>query len=51
MVYRESPFQDHFFEVTVAQGIPQVLPDTQQDDVSLEVTPLEWVLWVPGRVG
>ena len=41
MVYRESPFQHHFFEVTVTERITQVPPDTEQDDVGLKMTPLE----------
>ncbi len=48
MVYRESPLQHHFFEVTVREGVPQVPPDTQQDDVGLKMTPFKGVLGVHG---
>ena len=51
MVYCESSLSHHLFQVAVTQGIPQVPPYTQQDDVRLKVTPLEGVLWVHGRCG
>ncbi len=34
--------------VAVAQGIAQVPPDAQQDNVGLEMTPFKWVLGIHG---
>ena len=51
MIHRQTPLQHHLFQVAVAQGISQVPPDTQEDDVGLEMTPLEGVLRVHERGG
>ncbi len=50
VIYFNSSFLHHFFQVAVAQGISQVPSDTQQDDVRLEVTPFERLLGVQGWV-
>ena len=39
MLHRQTPLQHHRVLVAVAQGISQVPPDTQEDDVGLEMTP------------
>ena len=49
MIHRQSPFHDHRVLVAIAQGITQVPPDTQEDDIGLEMTPLKGVLGVHGR--
>ncbi len=48
MVHRESPLQHHLLQIAVAQGIAQIPPDTQEDDVGLEMTPFKWVLGIHG---
>jgi len=49
MVYCEPPFHHHLFQVAIAQGITQVPPDTQEDDIGLEMTLLKGVTGVHGR--
>jgi hypothetical protein len=44
MIDRESPFQHDFFQIAVTERVTQIPAHTQEDDVSLEVTPLEGVL-------
>ncbi len=41
MIDRESPFSHHFFEVTIAECIAEVLTDTKHNDLGLKMTPLE----------
>ena len=37
----QSSLEHHLLQVSVAQGIPQVTADTEQNYLSLEVTPFE----------
>src|SRR5258706_11731422 len=38
----QSPLAHHLLQISVAERIPQVPADTQQNDLGLEVTPFEW---------
>src|SRR6266446_7051037 len=42
----QSPFPHHFFQISVTERVAQVPPDTQENDLSFEVTPFERVLLV-----
>jgi hypothetical protein len=41
MVHREAALLRYFLQIPVAEGIPQVPADTQEDDSVLEVPPAE----------
>ena len=41
MVDTQAPLAHHFFEVAVTHGIPQVPPNTQEDESWFELTPFE----------
>src|SRR5512135_705885 len=42
VIDRESALDHHLFQVTVAQGIPQVPAHAQQNKFRLKMTPFEW---------
>ena len=44
MVDTQAPLAHHFFEVAVTHGIPQVPPNTQEDESWFELTPLERIV-------
>src|SRR6266496_3018711 len=41
----QSPFPHHLFQITIAERIPQIPADAQQNDLRLKMTPFErtWV--------
>jgi len=41
----QSAFQHHRFQIAVAQRIPQIPTDAQENDVGLEMTPFERLLF------
>jgi hypothetical protein len=41
VINRHSPFLQHFFQLTVRNGIGDIPPDAPQDDFFLEMTPLK----------
>jgi len=41
VINMQSSLEHHLLQVSVAQGIPQVTADTEQNYLSLEVTPFE----------
>jgi hypothetical protein len=45
MVHCKSALRHHFFQIPVAQRIPQLPPHTQHDDDSLKVPPSERRWW------
>ena len=44
MVDTQAPLAHHFLEVAVTHGIPQVPPNTQEDESWFELTPLERIV-------
>ena len=44
MVDTQAPLAHHFLEVAVTHGIPQVPPNTQEDESWFEVTPFERIV-------
>jgi hypothetical protein len=44
MIDMQTTFQHDFFEISITQCIPQIPPDTQQNNLSLEMTPFERML-------
>ncbi len=44
MIDPESAFRHHLFHIAIAERVPQIPAHTQQDDLSLEMTPLERTL-------
>jgi hypothetical protein len=40
----EASFHHHFLEIAIAQSVPQIPAHAQQNDVRLEMTPLEETL-------
>jgi hypothetical protein len=41
MIHRNSPLCHHFFQIAVAQRIPQAPPHAQNDDDIVKVSPSE----------
>ena len=44
MVDTQAPLAHHFLEVAVTHGIPQVPPNTQEDESWFELTPFERIV-------
>jgi hypothetical protein len=40
---RQTPLQHHLLKLAIAQWVAQIPANAQQNDLSLEVTPLEWL--------
>ena len=55
MINVQAPFEQHLFQIAVAQSISEVPADAQQNDVGLEMTPFERMLVktypYPGNLG
>jgi hypothetical protein len=41
VIHREPALRHHFLQISVAERIPQIPPDTQNDEDLLEVSPPE----------
>src|SRR5258708_20451805 len=42
LIDMQSPLAHHLLQISVAERIPEVPADTEQNNLSLEVTPFEW---------
>jgi hypothetical protein len=51
MINAQTALNHHFFETAIAQRIPQMPADTQQNDVGVEMTPCEGILVVLAHEG